>query len=95
MRFCVLTGLLAGLCMLSIGHAPAVAGAQRDVAADRPPASRTVELSAQQQRRIRITVTPRRTVPGPNSVRQCRAWLAQEARRSGTVIVPRQQCWWE
>lgn len=50
------------------------------------------ELSA--QRRTRITVRPRRAVLGPNSVRQCRAWLAQEFRPSGTVIVPRQQCWW-
>lgn len=51
------------------------------------------DLSA--QRRTRITVRPRRTVLGPNAVRQCRAWLAQEFRPSGTVIVPRQQCWWE
>ena len=33
--------------------------------------------------------------PGPNAVRQCAAQLVQEYRPSGTVIVPRMQCWWE
>src|SRR5215831_6710129 len=32
--------------------------------------------------------------PGPGFVRQCAAWLAPEARPSGTVIVPRSRCWW-
>ena len=32
--------------------------------------------------------------PGPGAVRLCRAWLAREHRPSGTVIVPRQRCWW-
>ena len=32
--------------------------------------------------------------PGPNAKRACVAWLAQEARPSGTVIVPRQRCRW-
>jgi hypothetical protein len=93
MRLCVLAGLLAGFCVLSGGYYDAAsAGPQRADATE----SRTMQFSAQQQpRRTRITVTPRRTLPGPDSVRQCRAWLAQEARPSGTVIVPRQQCWWE
>ena len=58
----------------------------------------------------RLRVTPRcpyRTValdypppydcefPGPGFVRQCSARLVQEYRPSGTVIVPRMQCWWE
>jgi hypothetical protein len=33
--------------------------------------------------------------PGPNAVRQCTSWLAQEYRPSGTVIVPHMRCWWE
>src|SRR5262245_5381925 len=33
--------------------------------------------------------------PGPGYVRQCQARLVQEARPSGTVIVPRVRCWWE
>lgn len=32
--------------------------------------------------------------PGPGYVRECKSWLAQEARPSGTVIVPRMNCWW-
>ena len=52
----------------------------------------TADLTA--QRRARIHVFARRG-PGPNSVRQCRSWLAQEYRVSGPVIVPRMQCWWE
>jgi hypothetical protein len=61
--------------------------------------------------RTRITITPRyypyRTqtldypppydieYPGPGFVRQCKARLVQEARPSGTVIVPATRCWWE
>jgi hypothetical protein len=33
--------------------------------------------------------------PGPGYVRQCTAKLVEEHRPSGTVIVPRMQCWWE
>lgn len=47
------------------------------------------------QSRQRITIYPRRSHLTPNSKRHCRAWLAQEYRVSGTVIVPRQQCWWD
>jgi len=32
--------------------------------------------------------------PGPNAIRHCDFRLAQEHRPSGTVIVPRQRCWW-
>jgi hypothetical protein len=32
--------------------------------------------------------------PGPNAVRHCSFRLVQEHRPSGTVIVPRQSCWW-
>jgi hypothetical protein len=57
--------------------------------------SSTSELSAQTTRRPRVTVYPRRTSPGPNAKRHCRAWLVKEYRVSGTVIVPRRQCWWQ
>src|SRR5690242_11079637 len=33
--------------------------------------------------------------PGPNAVRQCVSRLVPEYRPSGTVIVPRTNCWWE
>jgi hypothetical protein len=54
----------------------------------------THELAAQATR-PRITIQPRQMGPGPNSKRVCRSWLAKEYRVSGTVIVPRQQCWWQ
>ncbi len=55
------------------------------------------------QRRARVRRAPTRIRvyrlpyggPGPNAVRQCISWLAQEHRPSGTVIVPRMRCWWE
>jgi hypothetical protein len=44
----------------------------------------------------RIIVRPLvQSYPGPDAVRQCAFWLATEYRESGTVIVPRQHCWWE
>ena len=54
----------------------------------------THEFAAQSSR-PRVTIYPRRTYVGRNAKRHCRAWLAKEYRVSGTVIVPRQQCWWE
>lgn len=51
------------------------------------------ELSAQS--RPHITIYPRQRALGPNAKRTCRAWLAQEYRVSGPVIVPRQTCWWQ
>ena len=50
---------------------------------------------APQKKRPRVTIYPRRVYPGPNAKRQCHAWLAQEYRVSGTVIVPQMRCWWE
>jgi hypothetical protein len=32
--------------------------------------------------------------PGPNAVRECNATYVQEFRPSGTVIVPRMNCYW-
>lgn len=32
--------------------------------------------------------------PGPGYVRDCVAWLAEDPRPSGTVIVPRMRCRW-
>jgi len=51
------------------------------------------ELSAQS--RPQITIRPRYRGVRPNAIRYCRAWLAQEYRVSGPVIVPRQYCWWQ
>jgi hypothetical protein len=56
--------------------------------------SRYTHEFAAQASRPRITIQPRTTSPGPNAKRYCRSWLAKEYRVSGTVIVPRMQCWW-
>lgn len=42
------------------------------------------------EERPRIRVRP----GGRLLYRDCKFWLAQEYRPSGTVIVPRQYCWW-
>lgn len=72
--------------------------------------AQAVRKSARTRSPTRILVTPRypyRLVstpypvpydieyPGPNAVRQCTGWLALEHRASGTVLVPRERCWWE
>jgi hypothetical protein len=54
----------------------------------------THEFAAQTSR-PRITIHPRPTHLSANSQRHCRSWLVKEYRVSGTVIVPRQQCWWD
>jgi hypothetical protein len=58
----------------------------------------TVEEFSAQSRRI-LHRTPRRVriygqSPGPNAVRVCNAHYEQEYRPSGTVIVPRMNCYW-
>ena len=79
-------GLLAGILVLSLG---AVAPASAESSSSRA----TQELAAQS--RPSIVVHPRSSFPGPNAKRYCRSWLAKEYRVSGTVIVPRMQCWWQ
>ena len=64
------------------------------VLAETSAGASTQELAAQSSR-PRITIYPRRTTPGRNAKRHCRAQLVQEYRVSGTVIVPRMKCWWE
>ena len=57
--------------------------------------ARTTHEFAAQSSRPRVTISPRRQQLSSNSVRQCRSQLVKEYRPSGTVIVPRMQCWWE
>jgi hypothetical protein len=85
LSFAVAAGLALGAVLA--GLAPAAAAPKNAVSAT------TSDLAA--QRRAGVYVTSGRRGPGPNSVRQCRSWLAQEYRVSGTVVVPRMQCWWE
>lgn len=57
------------------------------------PGDQRQELSA--QRRPHITINPRYRGLSPSAKRYCHAWLAQEYRVSGPVIVPRRECWWQ
>lgn len=73
--------------------AATVSASADDRAAARIALQHTDEFAAQS--RPHITIHPRQTAPGPNLRRYCRAWLAQEYRVSGPVIVPRMQCRWQ
>lgn len=94
----ILMGVLASLVVLAL---PASAQAQ-------PTASHvktnghglTAEEFSSQSREV-VRRTPRRVqiyrgsnYPGPNSKRVCNAYYEQEFRPSGTVIVPRMNCYW-
>jgi len=89
---------------------PATAAPRHADRSAEPAAVTDVSAQSRTKRvRPRIRVTPRypyRTwhspyplpytyeYPGPGATRDCRAKLVQEYRPSGTVIVPRMQCWW-
>lgn len=73
--------------LLLVGHA--YAQSEGDVAAT---AAKRAQVA---QSRTSIVVTPRRRQLPPDAKRHCEAWLEQEYRVSGTVIVPRQRCWWQ
>lgn len=82
---------------LGLGRAGLIALAALGVAVpatSHAATSDTRDLSAQTTR-PRVTITPRTTSPGPNAKRYCRSWLEKEYRISGTVIVPKTQCWWQ
>jgi len=93
------TALMAGLL------ASAAAQAEPHSSATQARSSTpSTDLSAQ-RRLKRIPIYPRheghwqpdvvpRYNPGPNAVRVCNAHYVQEARPSGTVIVPRMSCYW-
>jgi len=95
---------MAGAILLLVLHpgGPAVAepAQPRAAAVSTDAAKRRVgEFSAQSReirhrrpRRVRI-YTPRG--PGPNSVRICNVRYEYEYRVSGTVIVPRESCYWQ
>jgi hypothetical protein len=88
-------------CALVLGGLPTTGSAQAQTAMQ--VAQSDGDISAQPRRprpRVRIYrnedsrgVYPRYN-PGPNAVRDCTAHLVQEFRPSGTVIVPRMDCFW-
>ncbi|HZP71419.1 MAG TPA: hypothetical protein VFB29_15895 [Pseudolabrys sp.] len=81
-----------GLVLLMAASLPASA---QSVRCDQMRSSPDCPDRAAQKKRPRVTIYPRRVYPGPNAKRQCYAWLAQEYRVSGPVIVPQMRCWWE
>jgi hypothetical protein len=63
------------------------------------PAASDLSAQARHPRRVRIYREDERGVypsyyPGPNAVRDCTATYVKEYRPSGTVIVPRMNCFW-
>jgi hypothetical protein len=79
-------GRMIGLALLAIvTAAPMPAAAETAVHA--AAAVTSSDISAQRRPRIRVT-------PGRLLYRECTFRLVQEWRPSGTVIVPRQRCWW-
>lgn len=97
--------ILLGTALMGMTLASAAVQAEpRVVAAQARSSASSTELSAQ-RRLKRIPIYPReeghwepdvvpRYNPGPNAVRVCNAHYVQEARPSGTVIVPRMSCYW-
>jgi hypothetical protein len=87
---------------VALGGLPMAETAQAQTATQVAQARPNSDVSAQtrQRPRVRIYRTPdERGVypsynPGPNAVRDCTANLVQEYRPSGTVIVPRMNCYW-
>jgi hypothetical protein len=99
--FAVALGALGGLCG-SVIAAPATAGGVTDTGPGEAAASGnglTAEEFSAQSRKI-LHRSPRRVriygprEPGPNSVRICSSYYEYEYRLSGTVIVPRENCYW-
>jgi hypothetical protein len=87
----------------ALGGLPMAGVAQAQTTARVTQAQPDSDVSAQTRRpraRVRIYrnddvrgVYPRYN-PGPNAVRDCTATYVQEFRPSGTVIVPRMNCFW-
>ena len=95
---------LVGTALMGMSLASTVAHAESPAAAREMRSGSSTDLSAQ-RRMKRIQIYPReeehwqpdvvpRYNPGPNAVRVCNAHYVQEARPSGTVIVPRVNCYW-
>lgn len=99
--------LTAGLGLALSLAVPAAQSAQAQTpsgAYARSVDDKATDVSSQQRRRrpARVRIYPRgnpddvypRYNPGPNAVRDCTATYVQEYRPSGTVIVPRMNCFW-
>ena len=103
--------IIAAVGVLGLAAAvPAAAQTGPGAASKRAVATEAFAQSPPARARTRIRVTPaypyrtfstdypvpyKYEYPGPGAVRQCASWLRPEYRLSGTVIVPKMQCWWE
>jgi hypothetical protein len=88
--------LLLPVTMLSAGDAQAQTAAR---STDRAVPSEVSAQTRKRRPRVRIYREDERGVypsynPGPGAVRECTAHYVQEFRPSGTVIVPRMNCYW-
>ena len=99
-----LAGLLSGVAvsLLAAGAAAQTAPPATRTAQASPPAADEPTPARRPTKRLRIYpreqaepdgVYPR-YFPGQNAVRECNATYVQEYRPSGTVIVPRMNCYW-
>jgi hypothetical protein len=92
--------ILAGAGLLSAAGARAQTAPQGTQLAQASPATEVPVLRRRPPPRVRVYpryqsdgVYPR-YYPGRNAVRDCTATYVQENRPSGTVIVPRMNCFW-
>jgi hypothetical protein len=94
-----------GLAMAVMAAQPAAPPARGQAAlsdtrlAQAAPLSETASQTRQRRPRVRIYREDERGVypsynPGPDAVRECTAHYVEEYRPSGTVIVPRMNCFW-
>ena len=84
----------------ALGSLPMTDVAQAQTAVTQAQPGTDISAQSRPRARVRIYrdddergVYPRYN-PGPNAVRDCTANLVQEFRPSGTVIVPRMNCYW-
>jgi hypothetical protein len=98
------TMALLGTALMGMILASPAARAEPVISITQARKEASTDVSAQ-RRMKRIPIYPRyeghwqpdvvpRYNPGPNAVRVCNAHYVQEARPSGTVIVPRMSCYW-
>lgn len=95
-------GLAAAVVLLLPGATLSASSARAQSAARSIDHAAPSDMSAQTRKRrprVRIYREDERGVypsynPGPDAVRECTAHYVQEFRPSGTVIVPRMNCYW-
>ena len=95
----VATGLVLAATFLALPMAAQAETADRGARSSQPVVSEASAQSRRARPRVRIYRNDDRGVypsyfPGPNAVRDCTATYVQEHRPSGTVIVPRMNCFW-